>query len=284
MSKAPTPSLIDLMSVSPGDGPDQYVGQTDAYGVIGVYGGHLVGQALAAGLNTVEEPKLAQSFHVYFVSPGNGERPIEYRVTRLREGRGSDLRNIQAWQDGRLVLQMTASFKLAEVSDEHQPQMPLVDDPEQLVLQAKNAAVQFSPPPTKDGRAEMVLASEHFLQPEYRPGRDAVLKVWMRCPQLLTNADRLSERQSQVLLAFLSDGPLMFNSVIPHGLPFQTHRLTSIDHAAWFHRPCDVSQWMLFDQHSSAAADGRGMNHGTIFSRDGRLLMTVAQESMLRRI
>lgn len=97
-------------------------------------------------------------------------------------------------------------------------------------------------------------------------------------------SEALSDRESQVLLAFLSDGPLMFNSVIPHGLPFQTHRFTSIDHAVWFHRPCDVTSWMLFDQHSSAAADGRGMNHGKIFDRDGKLLMTVIQESLLRRM
>ena len=104
--------------------------------------------------------------------------------------------------------------------------------------------------------------------------------MWIRSP-----ADRpLTDRESQLVLAYLSDGTLMFNSVIPHGLPFQSHRLTSIDHAAWFHRACNVTDWMLFDQHSSAAADGRGMNHGSLYDRDGRLVMTLAQESMLRRI
>lgn len=86
-----------------------------------------------------------------------------------------------------------------------------------------------------------------------------------------------------MVLAFLSDGTLMFNSVLPHGLPFQTHRLTSMDHAAWFHRGCDVTQWMLFDQHSSAAADGRGLNHGNLFDCNGKLVLSASQESLLKR-
>jgi acyl-CoA thioesterase-2 len=87
-----------------------------------------------------------------------------------------------------------------------------------------------------------------------------------------------------VALAYLSDGPLLFNSVLPHGAPFQTHRVTSLDHAAWFHRDVDPTEWLLFDQRSTAAAGGRGMNHGEIFTAEGLLGVSVAQESMLRRM
>jgi hypothetical protein len=92
------------------------------------------------------------------------------------------------------------------------------------------------------------------------------------------------ERMRQVVLAFLSDGTLMFNSVLPYGVPFQTHRLTSLDQSVWFHRDTNPGDWMLFDQRSTAAADGRGMNTGEIYSADGRLVMSCTQESMLRRI
>ena len=94
----------------------------------------------------------------------------------------------------------------------------------------------------------------------------------------------LTARQRQIVMAYLSDGPLMFNSALPHGLPFQTHRLTSLDQSAWFHHDADPHQWMIFDQRSTAAMGGRGMNEGQIYSHDGRLLMTCAQESMLRKI
>lgn len=47
----------------------------------------------------------------------------------------------------------------------------------------------------------------------------------------VTPAEKLSERMRQVVLAFLSDGTLMFNSVLPYGIPFESHRLTSLDHS-----------------------------------------------------
>lgn len=274
-----TDSLLELLAVEPAKEADTFIGQPEDYGPIGVYGGHLVGQALAAGLETVDEPKLAHSLHCYFLRPGDPETPIQYVVERLREGRGSDVRNITGLQHGRKAFQMTASFKLPEPGDEHQPQMPEVDHPEVLQQAILDGGMSFNPPPTTKGRMQMLLASEHFMQPEYTPDREPVLKVWTRCA-----SDRpLTDREAQIVLAFLSDGTLMFNSVIPYGVPFRTHRLTSIDHVVWFHTGCDVTEWMLFDQHSSAAGDGRGLNHGTLFGQDGRLVMTVAQESLLRR-
>ena len=102
----------------------------------------------------------------------------------------------------------------------------------------------------------------------------------MRVP----GAEGLTPRMQQVLLGFLSDGTLMFNAVLPYGMPFRSHRLTSLDHSGWFHRPADPSDWLLFDQRSPAAADGRGLNFGEIHTADGALVMSCAQESMLRRI
>ena len=273
-------SLMQLMSVQAAEDDDHFLGQAETYGLMGIYGGHFVGQALAAGFATVDEPKLAQSLHCYFLLPGDPGVPVHYAVTRLREGRGSDVRNIIAYQKSRPVFHMTASFKLSEDGDEHQPEMPVVQDVESLLEELKTHKSQFNPPPTLEGRTEMVMASDHFMQPAYVAGRAATLKLWMRC-----NSEReLSHRESQIALAFMSDSTLMFNSVIPHGLPFQTHRLTSIDHTVWFHRPCDARQWVLFDQRSSAAADGRGMNHGELYNRQGQLIMTAAQESLLRKI
>ena len=270
-------TLVELMCVAPA-GEDRFVGQPERYGALGIYGGHFVGQATAAGLATVDETKLTHSLHGYFLNAGDPEQPINYAVTRLREGRGAEVRAILATQGERPVFHMTASYKRPEAGDEHQPTMPDVDSPETIA--GRNDGIQFNPPPVTGGRAEMLMASPHFLQPEFIPDREPYLQVWIRC----TDTSEISDRDAQTVLAFFSDATLMFNSVIPHGLPFQTHRLTSLDHAAWFHRPAPVSEWLLFDQRSSAAADGRGMNHGQLYTRDGQLVMTLAQESMLRRI
>ena len=273
-------SLVELLTVEPTGAPDEFTGPVESYGPLGIYGGHFIGQALAAGLATVEAPKVAHSLHCYFLNPGDPEVVIEYNVDRLREGRSSDVRSIHGSQNGQGVFQMLASFKIPEDGDEHQPQMPAVDDADLLYQAALDSDSAFTPPPTQKGRVDFVLASEHFMQPEFVPGREPALKVWMRC----NSAEGIDEREAQTVLAFLSDSTLLFNSVIPHGVPFRTHRLTSIDHAVWFHRSCDVGAWLLYDQLSSAAVDGRGMNEGRLFDRRGALILTAVQESMLRKV
>jgi acyl-CoA thioesterase-2 len=102
----------------------------------------------------------------------------------------------------------------------------------------------------------------------------------MRVP----GCDDIDSKSRQSVLAYLSDGTLMFNSVLPYGIPFQTHRLTSLDQSVWFHRDISPGDWMLYDQRSTAAADGRGLNEGEVYDSHGLLIMSTAQESMLRAI
>ncbi len=272
-------SLIELMTLRPAEDPMVFVGRSHPYGLMGIYGGHYLGQALAAGLATVDEPKLAHSFHAYFLRRGDPDVPIEYRVAVLRNGRGSDARTIGGFQHGKEVFHMIASFKLPEPGPHHQKTAPTVEEADQLIA-ARNAEGEppFPFPPTQNGWAQMEWASPSFK--EFIPGREPVLRLWMRVP----GGGELSDRQRQIVLAFLSDGPLMFNSVVPYGVAMETHWATTIDQSVWFHQPADPGQWMLFDQRSTAAADGRGMNEGEIYAADGTLLMTCAQESMLRTI
>ncbi len=273
-------NLAELMSVAQTAEADVFVGEPESYGRLGIYGGHFVGQALAAVLETVEEPKIAQSFHGYFLNPGDPNAEITYRVTRLKEGRGADMRAVSAEQNGRAAFYMIASCKLPEEGDHHQPDMPTVPSPEAIQKVLAQAGPQFSPPMMTKDRATLMLISESFVPNEFKPGRDPRLQLWMKS----NHGTELSQRQQQCVLAFLSDGTLMFNSVLPYGIPFASHRLTSLDHSVWFHAPCDTREWLLYDQESTAAADGRGMNEGRVFDQSGRLLMTAAQDSMLRRM
>ncbi len=271
-------TLTELMRVQQSGAPDQFIGKSVAYGRLGIYGGHFLGQALAAAFETVDLPKRAHSFHAYFLRAGNPEVPIVYQVSRLRESRGGDTRAVSAIQDGACVFHMTVSFKMEEAGDEHQMSMPVVKTPEAIVSarQARGEGI-FPFPVVQAGRVQMEWVSPSFLK--FDPKRKPALRLWMRVLD-----DNLSARENQVALAFLSDGTLMFNSLLPHGTPMQSHRLTSLDQAVWFHRDARATDWLLFDQRSTAAADGRGMNSGEIFAEDGRLIMSCAQESMLRRI
>lgn len=272
--------LATLMAVSDTDEEDIFVGATESYGRLGIYGGHFVGQALAAGLASVDENKLANSFHCYFLNPGDPGQELRYQVTRLKEGRGFESRSITALQGDRAAIQMIASFKVPEDGDEHQKTMPEVISPAALAEKLSTQEAQFQPPMVTGGRAEIMRISDSFVPDTFTPGREPVLQTWMRS----RHEKALSEREAQTVMAFLSDSTLMFNSVLPHGIAFQTHRLTSLDHAAWFHASCEVTDWMLFDQRSTRAGDGRGMNQGELYTLDGQLVMSTAQDSMLRRM
>lgn len=59
--------------------------------------------------------------------------------------------------------------------------------------------------------------------------------------------------------------------------------LTSLDHAIWYHRPFRADEWMLFAQRSPSAGDGRGLAHADVWSRGGRLVASVVQETVMRR-
>lgn len=273
-------SLIQLMQVSPTDNADVFAAKTETYGPVGIYGGHFLGQAMAAGLATVDEQKLAHSYHAYFLRAGDPTLPLHYEVTRLRESRHGDTRAITAVQDEHKVFHMIASFKTAESGDEHQPQAPVIERPDAVIAaREERGELPFPFPVVQAGRVQMEWASPSFF--EFDRNAPPALRLWMR---VAPPSKTLTPRERQIAMAYLSDGPLMFNSVLPHGVPFQSHRLTSLDQSAWFHRDADPFQWMIFDQRSTAATAGRGMNEGQIYSQDGRLLMTCAQESMLRTI
>ncbi len=270
-------SLIELMTVLPTEDPATFTGITESYGMLGIYGGHFLGQSLSAGFATVEEPKLAQSLHGYFLRKGDPDAPLHYRVSTLRESRGSSVRAIAAIQHEAEVFHMIAAFKLPESGEEHQKQAPSVASPQDCRAAREARGGPPSGGPTSlGGRVEVEMVTPAPM--EFVAGRTPELQTWSRVP----DGGRLDDRQRQVVTAFLADGTLMFNSVLPYGRPFDDYRLTSLDQSVWFHRLPDPGDWMLFDQRSTAAADGRGLNEGEIYGADGRLFASCAQESMLR--
>ena len=279
----PAKHLLNYLHVEATDLPDTFTGDAELYGMMGVYGGHLLGQGLCAALRTVDEPKVAHSFHAYFLQRCNPDIKLIYQVQRLRSSKWGDTRSISASQEGQHVFHMIASFKVKEAGDEHQKTMPKVDSPESLIAQRQSRGEDTFPfPPIKDGRTQIEFASAGFQ--EFIADRAPELRLWMRTPYSGDRVEPLSTREGQIALAYLSDATLLFNSVIPYGIPMQTHRMTSLDQSCWFHRASDPSLWLLFDQRSVAATDGRGLNEGEIYSADGKLVMSCAQESMLRRI
>jgi acyl-CoA thioesterase-2 len=86
------------------------------------------------------------------------------------------------------------------------------------------------------------------------------------------------------LLAYVSDFYLLDTALMPHGLSMSASNMViaSIDHAMWFHRSLRVDDWLLYATDSPSASGARGFNRGSIFTREGRLVASVAQEGLLR--
>ena len=118
----------------------------------------------------------------------------------------------------------------------------------------------------------------HYLS---RDKLDPEQKVWVR-----TTGPVPAERHLQAaVLAYLSDMTLLDTSLFAHGTSVFDRNLqaASLDHAMWFHRPCPLDDWLLYSAESPNANGARGLALGYIFTRDGKLVATVAQEGLIRK-
>ncbi len=261
-----------------------YRGESRDIGSAQVFGGQVVGQALSAAYSTVED-RLAHSLHAYFLRRGDMEAPIVYEVDRARDGGSFSVRRVVAIQHGRPILNLAASFQNGEEGIDHQAAMPEVAGPDGLpdVTDVPDDILARMP-------EKMRRFLTHKRPFEFRPvepvdftrteQRDAVKHVWIRAVDELPDDLKLH----QTLLAYVSDYELLGTSTLPHVLPFAERRvqMASLDHALWFHRACRVDEWLLYAMDSPNAHGARGYSRGQIFSRDGSLIASTAQEGLVR--
>lgn len=249
-----------------------------------VFGGQVLGQALMAACRTVEN-RLPHSLHSYFLRPGDFEAPIVYEVDRNRDGRSFSSRRVVAIQHGRPIFTMAASFQDQEQGIEHQSTMPDVPGPEDLPDSESLAQEQLEHMPEKLRRYLWSRKPFNFrrvqpinyLAPEPRPPRK---QIWFRAADRLPDDDYLH----LALLAYVSDYDLLTTATLPHSIAFMQGnvQMASLDHAMWFHRKFRLDDWLLYDCDSPVAAGARGLSRGTIYTRDGILVASVAQEGLIR--
>ena len=117
-----------------------------------------------------------------------------------------------------------------------------------------------------------------FLAPSASTSPDG--KVWLRTPAPLPDEPLLHA----AVLAFASDYSVLESVLRRHGIAWSTPglKIASLDHAMWFHRPARADSWLLYSHHSPSASSARGLVQGSMFDSDGRLVVTVAQEGMVR--
>lgn len=250
-----------------------------------VFGGQVAAQALVAGARTVEPPLGVHSLHSYFLRPGDTAVPIVYDVERLRDGRSFSTRRVMARQHGRPIYLMTASFQKPEDGYDHQDVMPEVPSPADSMDMRE--VVERRAPDDADGWMREWAALEMRPVGDSRPGgrlpndeHPAQARLWIRINGTLDD-DELTHRAA---LTYLSDLTLLGSSLVPHGVPIGSPKVqaASLDHSIWFHRPFRADAWMLYDQVSPSASGARGLAFGRVFTEDGRLVASVAQEGLIR--
>lgn len=275
--------LVMLMRMEP-LGDDRFRAQSEDLGAPAVFGGQVLGQALMAAGLTVEPDRLVHSMHAYFLLPGE-HAPIDYSVDRVRDGRSFTTRHVLARQQGRIIFEMTASFQTQDRGLEHQLPMPQTRGPQGLPseLEQRQAMAQRLPERWRvkgvqpHGIEYRRVEDDDILAPKPREGGSA---IWMRAVAPLPD-DAMIHR---ALLAYASDHGLLRGAMVPHGYSFLSGlvRAASLDHAMWFHRDFRFDDWLLYVIDSPSASGARGLCRGSVFTRDGRLVASTAQEGMLR--
>jgi acyl-CoA thioesterase-2 len=274
-------SLLDLERI----GDNVFAGTSPTEPAGRVFGGQVLAQALTAATRTVED-RLCHSLHAYFLRPGDPAVPILYQVDRSRDGASFAARRVIALQQDKPIFTLAASFQRAQEGFGHQAQMPLVPAPETLeddqqVLLRQDLAPHVRAWVARERAFETrsVLGRGPFQANGDRAPRAALDHIWMKTRSTAPD-DPVIHR---ALLAFVSDMSLLDTSLLPHGRSiFSRVQVASLDHAMWFHRPFRADEWLLYEQDSPSASGARGFCRGSIFTRDGKLVASVAQEGLIR--
>ncbi len=280
-------SLVRLLEARP-QGDDRFLGKRKRGGVGRVFGGQVIAQALHAAEATVDPGRPAHSLHAYFLRGGSEDFEIDYTVERDFDGGSFSNRRVVASQQGRPILNLTASFQKREEGLHHvDTAMPDVPPPEELEPETavrRRFAEQARPEARHHFLSERpvemrAVEGRHWMNPNPAPPRS---HSWFKTVAPLPNDPRIH----RAVLAFASDMTLLGTCALPHGLSWARGEVmsASLDHAVWFHEDFRADEWLLYATDSPWSGGGRGFNRGRIFTRDGRLVASVAQEGMIRKV
>lgn len=278
--------LVTILDLEPLD-LNLFRGRSPQVGWQRVFGGQVIGQALVAACRTVEDvaSRPPHSLHAYFLLPGDPKVPIIYDVDRIREGKSFTTRQVVARQHGHAIFSMGVSFHAAEPGFSHQAAMPKVPAPDDLPSEAeiKERVLPMMPATVRayferERPIELrPVEFDRYLGKKYPDGR---FNVWIRTTHSLPDEPAIH----QCVLAYASDLMLLDAALIPHGRSVMEKSImaASLDHALWFHRPFRADQWLLYAQDSPSGSGALGFSRGLIFTPDGTLVASVAQEGLLR--
>ena len=245
-----------------------------------IFGGQVIAQAIVAADTTVDDEKRIHSLHSYFLRAGDETKPLHFRVHRDFDGRSISNRRVVVRQDDKVIFNLTASFQKPAEGLHHQVPMPDVLPPEQCMSMMEHIARN---PQVSDEHLERASLPRPFDVRSFRPeGKTEPARhyQWLKTVAPLPD-DPLVHSAA---LAFASDMGLLSTSMIPHGLHWTTPGLfsTSLDHAMWFHDDFRMDQWICYVMDSDWTGHMRGLNRGSLYTQDGKLVASAVQEGLIR--
>lgn len=280
------PILADLLELLQLERIEQniYRGESRDIGTPQVFGGQVLGQSLHAAAQTVEG-RTCHSLHAYFLRRGDVSAPIVYEVDRARDGGTFSSRRVVAIQHGRPIFNMAASFQAPEEGIEHQAQMPDVPGPDGLPDRSEIGGTVLEQVHEKM-RRYLTRKRPFYVRPLKQPDflnpskLEPVKHVWIKAKDQLPDDQALH----QTLMAYVSDYELLGTATLPHAISFTdtSIQMASLDHAMWFHHAFRVDEWLLFSFDSPSASGGRGLARCQVFTQDGLLVASSAQEGLIR--
>lgn len=261
-------------------GPDRFTGRTPMSMAARVFGGAVLAQALAAAIRSVgsasagagpfdahASPALRpHSMHGYFLNPVVPESAVSFEVEPLRDSRSFALREVTTIQDGSARARFLCSFHIDEEGE---------------------ADYQLSPPTTL-GPPDRYGSSEGGMPFDLRVADPVAAddgtfvssgRHWIRMTDPLPDDPALHA----CLLAYFSDQTHL--SFRPYSeQAWGTHTDASLDHAVWFHRPARADRWLRYELQALSARGNRATVRGLMYDEAGTLVMSMAQELLVRPI
>ena len=277
-------NILDLEQVS----DNIFVGNSLDIGSFAVYGGQVLAQAVTAAGRMCNDNKVLHSLHSYFLRPGDISIPITYDVEVIKEGRSFNALRVKALQNEKTIFIMAASYHIPEEGIHHQMAMPNVAQPESL-SSFSDLFAQFAekfdvkPKGIFSPNSPIIFHPVEHYDP-FNPGiRPPYNHTWFKINGELADSNI---KLNQAIMTYASDFNLLITAMMPHNMSMFTDpvRIASLDHAMWFHSDVDLNDWILYAVDSPYAGNARGYCTGKMYTRDGKLVASVTQEGLIRKM
>jgi len=270
-------------------GDNEFNGISKTVGSPNVFGGQVLAQAINAACRTITNGRILHSMHSYFLEAGNLDLPITYNVSIVRDGGSFSVRRVTAHQKETTIFILSASFHKKEDGYNHQIDMNNgIKQPEEL-LSWTDMLEQFGdvmPPRTKEFLTidrPVEFKPVEVVNPYNKEDLPPFSNVWIK---LKGESNQLDLATKQQILTYISDYNILAAAMNRHASKahWGNTQTASLDHSMWYFRDFDFDDWLLYSIESPNTSNARGLAKGNIFTRDGKLIASVAQEGLMRPI